>query len=81
MTLVVSSERNAELELQEAELMGNRKVAGLLVATSISKANKRLRDLQQSGIAMVAFDRPSSVLIRMSCWWRTDKGRRWRCVI
>jgi len=58
MTLVVSSERDAELELQEAELMGNRKVAGLLVATSVLKANKRLRDLQQSGIAMVAFDRP-----------------------
>ena len=58
MTLVVSSERDADLELQEAELMGNRKVSGLLIATSILKANKRFRDLQESGIAIVAFDRP-----------------------
>jgi LacI family transcriptional regulator len=58
MTLVVSSERDEDLELQEAELMANRKVAGLLVATSILKANRRLRDLQESGIAIVAFDRP-----------------------
>jgi len=58
MTLVVSSERDVELELQEAELMSNRKVAGLLIATSEQKANKRLSDLYQSGMAIVAFDRP-----------------------
>jgi LacI family transcriptional regulator len=58
MTLVVSSERDMELELQEAELMSNRKVAGLLVATSEQKADKRLSDLYQSGMAIVAFDRP-----------------------
>jgi LacI family transcriptional regulator len=58
MTLVVSSERDADLELQEAEVMANRKVAGLLIATSVDKPSKRLRDLQKSGIAMVAFDRP-----------------------
>ena len=58
MTLVVSSERDLELELQEAELMSNRKVAGLLVATSEQKTNKRLPNLYQSGMAIVAFDRP-----------------------
>jgi LacI family transcriptional regulator len=58
MTLVVSSERDAELEFQEAELMASRKVAGLLVVTSTSHGDGRMSQLQNTGLAIVAFDRP-----------------------
>jgi len=58
MTLVVSSERDAELEFQQAELMASRKVSGLLIVTSTHKGDLRLRELQQTGLAIVAFDRP-----------------------
>lgn len=58
MTLVVSSERDAELEFQEAELMAGRKVSGLLIVTSTVNGDERIRDLQQTGMAVVAFDRP-----------------------
>jgi LacI family transcriptional regulator len=58
MTLVVSSERDAELEFQQAELMASRKVSGLLVVTSTDKGDHRLRELQTTGLAVVAFDRP-----------------------
>jgi LacI family transcriptional regulator len=58
MTLVVASERDAELEYQQAELMASRKVLGLLVVTSSRKGDQRLRELQKTGLAIVAFDRP-----------------------
>jgi len=58
MTLVVSSERDAELEFQEAELMASRKISGLLVVTSTIKGDERMRELQATGLAIVAFDRP-----------------------
>jgi LacI family transcriptional regulator len=58
MTLVVSSERDAELEFQEAELMASRKVSGLLVVTSMRSGDERMSQLQSTGLAIVAFDRP-----------------------
>ena len=58
MTLVVSSERDPELEAQQAELMASRKVSGLLMATSSGKGDERLRRLQGTGLSVVAFDRP-----------------------
>jgi LacI family transcriptional regulator len=58
MTLVVASERDAELEVEQAQLMANRKVSGLLIVTSTHKSDQRLRDLQDAGLAIVAFDRP-----------------------
>lgn len=58
MTLVVSSERDAELEYQEAELMNSRKVSGLLVVTSMSSGDERMSHLQNTGLTIVAFDRP-----------------------
>jgi LacI family transcriptional regulator len=58
MTLVVSSERDPELEYQEAELMASRKIAGLLVVTSTSRGDERMSKLQSTGLAIVAFDRP-----------------------
>jgi LacI family transcriptional regulator len=58
MTLVVSSERDADLEFEQAELMANRKVSGLLIVTSTRPGDERLRQLQNTGLAIVAFDRP-----------------------
>jgi len=58
MTLVVSSERDPELEFQEAELMASRKVSGLLVVTSMSNGDERMSQLQSTGLTIVAFDRP-----------------------
>jgi len=58
MTLVVSSERDAELEFQEAELMASRKVSGLLVVTSMCNGDERMSQLQSTGLTIVAFDRP-----------------------
>jgi LacI family transcriptional regulator len=58
MTLVVSSERDPELEFQEAELMASRKVSGLLIVTSTHTGDERIRELQKTGLAIVAFDRP-----------------------
>jgi len=58
MTLVVSSERDADLEFEQAELMATRKVSGLLIVTSTRPGDERLRQLQNTGLAIVAFDRP-----------------------
>jgi LacI family transcriptional regulator len=58
MTLVVSSERDADLEFQQAELMASRMVSGLLIVTSTHSGDERLRHLQSTGLAIVAFDRP-----------------------
>ena len=58
MTLIVSSDRDADLEFQEAELMSNRKVSGLLIVTSTQSGDERLSELQDTGLAIVAFDRP-----------------------
>lgn len=58
MTLIVSSERDAELEFQEAEVMASRKVSGLLVVTSMSSGDERMSQLQSTGLTIVAFDRP-----------------------
>jgi LacI family transcriptional regulator len=58
MTLVVSSERDADLEFEQAELMATRKVSGLLIVTSSKARDERLRQLQSTGLAIVAFDRP-----------------------
>lgn len=59
MTLVFASERDPELEIHEAELMADRKVAGMLIVTS-AEGDQRLKALQQQGLAIVAFDRPLS---------------------
>ena len=58
MTLVAASERDGELEVQQAELMAGRKLAGLLVVTSTKEGDERLQRLQKTGLAIVAFDRP-----------------------
>jgi LacI family transcriptional regulator len=58
MTLVASSERDAELEVQEAELMASRMISGLLIVTSTHEGSERLRKLQSPDFPIVAFDRP-----------------------
>ena len=58
MTLIASSDRDAELEIQEAELMASRMISGLLIVTSIREGSERLRNLQSPDFPIVAFDRP-----------------------
>jgi len=69
MTLVASSDRDANLERAEAQLMASRMISGLLIATSEHGENEWLRKLQGPGLSVVGFDRPllgtdaSSVLV------------------
>ncbi|WP_255462538.1 LacI family DNA-binding transcriptional regulator [Granulicella sp. WH15] len=58
MTLIVASERDADLEVQQAELMASRMVSGLLIVSSTRQGDERLGRLQSSGLPIVAFDRP-----------------------
>ena len=58
MTLIVSSGHDAELEMQQAELMARRKLSGVLIVTSGEADAERVRKLRASGLAIVAFDRP-----------------------
>jgi len=58
MTLIVSSGNDAELEMQQAELMARRKLSGLLIVTSGKGDAARVQMLRESGLAIVAFDRP-----------------------
>jgi LacI family transcriptional regulator len=58
MTLVVASERDAELEVEQAELMAKRMISGLLLVSSIKESDERLQRLQDSDLPIVAFDRP-----------------------
>ena len=62
MTLVVASERDADLEVKQAELMASRMVSGLLIVTSTKEGDERLHRLQASGLPIVAFDRPLTSL-------------------
>ena len=58
MTLIVSSGHDAELEMQQAELMARRKLSGLLIIPSGTGNDERVRKLRSDGLAVVAFDRP-----------------------
>jgi LacI family transcriptional regulator len=57
-TLVASSERDSEIEIREAEIMASRMASGLLIVTSSSRTDDRLNQLQETGLHIVAFDRP-----------------------
>lgn len=57
MTLIVTSERSVETESNEIAMMAARRIAGLLIVPSRTGADKRLRDLQQAEIPLVALDR------------------------
>jgi LacI family transcriptional regulator len=58
MTLIISSGHDAELEMEQAELMSRRKLSGLLIITSGKGDAERVQKLRASGMAVVAFDRP-----------------------
>lgn len=62
MTLVVSSERDSDLEIQQAELMAKRMISGLLLVSSIKEHDPRMKRLQACDLPIVAFDRPLSGL-------------------
>ena len=56
-TLVVATDRSAAVEDQQLESIQNHRVAGLLIVTS-GGDGRRLRMTQESGIPVVALDRP-----------------------
>jgi LacI family transcriptional regulator len=56
-TLVVATDRSAAVEDQQLESIQNHRVAGLLIVTS-GGDGRRLRMIQESGIPVVAIDRP-----------------------
>lgn len=56
-TLVVATGRSAAVEDQQLESIQNHRVAGLLIVTSGSNG-RRLKMIQESGIPVVALDRP-----------------------
>lgn len=58
LTLIVSSGHDPELEMQQAEMMGRRKLSGLLLVTSGNIDSTRINKLIGSGLPIVAFDRP-----------------------
>lgn len=58
MTTIVSSGHDAELEMQQAELMARRKLSGLLIITSGTGDAGRIRKLSASGLPVIALDRP-----------------------
>lgn len=58
MTLVAASQRNSELEIQQAQHMASRNLSGIVLVTSTRKRDPRLEELQASGLPIVALDRP-----------------------
>lgn len=58
MTLVAASERDSDLEIEQAQLMANHSISGILIVTSTTGGDTRLRQLQGSGLPIVAIDRP-----------------------
>jgi LacI family transcriptional regulator len=61
MTLIVASQRNAEVEKNEVDMMLGQNIAGLVIVPSLP--NDRLQLLSSNGIPIVALDRPLEGLI------------------
>jgi LacI family transcriptional regulator len=61
MTLIVASQRNAEVEKDEVDMMLGQHIAGLVIVPSLP--NDRLQLLTSNGIPIVALDRPLEGLI------------------
>jgi LacI family transcriptional regulator len=61
MTLIVASQRNAEVEKNEVDMMMGQNIAGLVIVPSLP--NDRLQLLTSNGIPIVALDRPLEGLI------------------
>ena len=58
MTLVAASERDSELEIQQAQQMASRNRSGIILVTSTRKRDPRPEELEASGLPIVALDRP-----------------------
>lgn len=56
MTLIVASQKNAEVEKNEVDMMASQNIAGLIIVPSLP--NDRLEALASSEIPIVAVDRP-----------------------
>ena len=61
MTLIVASQRNAEVEKNEVDMMIGQNIAGLVIVPSLP--NDRLQMLTSNGVPIVALDRPLAGLI------------------
>jgi LacI family transcriptional regulator len=61
MTLIVASQRSAEVEKNEVDMMLGQNIAGLIIVPSLP--NGRLQVLTSNGIPIVALDRPLEGLI------------------
>jgi LacI family transcriptional regulator len=73
MTLVAASEGDSEQEIEQAELMASRNVSGIIVATSTVIREDRLKQIQDSGVALVALDRPFKEI--QTDWVAVDNAR------
>lgn len=62
MTLIAASEGDSELEIEQAQLMASRNLSGMVLATSTTQPDLRLQRLHESGLVIVALDRPISGL-------------------
>jgi LacI family transcriptional regulator len=57
-TLIVSSGQDAKLQIAQAEMMARRMLSGLLIVSSGAVDAAKVRRLHDSGLTIVAFDRP-----------------------
>jgi LacI family transcriptional regulator len=73
MTLVAASEGDSEEEIEQAQLMASRNVSGIIVATSTIAYEERMKHIQDSGVALVALDRPFKDLL--TDWVAVDNTR------
>jgi LacI family transcriptional regulator len=58
MTMVAASERNTELEIEQAQGMAGRNLSGIILVTSTQDGDPRLRELQANRLPIVGLDRP-----------------------
>lgn len=73
MTLVAASERDSELEIEQAQLMASRNLSGMIIATSTIRHDQRLQQLHDSGLVIVAIDRP---IVGFQTDWVDAENRR-----
>jgi LacI family transcriptional regulator len=62
MTMIVASERKAEFEADEIEMMAARNIAGLILVPSRTNATERLKEIRSHGVPIVTLDRTLSGL-------------------
>jgi LacI family transcriptional regulator len=58
MTLMAASEKNSDLEIEQAQHMASKNLSGILLVTSTHGIDPRLKELHDGGMPIVALDRP-----------------------